>query len=40
MIKNFHKFTVDKRQYFIPKIEILGKIMNIHEYANELICIT
>jgi hypothetical protein len=43
MIKTLKKkkkyFTINKCQYFIQKIEILGKIINIHDYANELICI-
>jgi hypothetical protein len=31
---------VNERQYFTGKIEILGEFINIHEYANEIICIT
>jgi hypothetical protein len=33
-------FTVNIRHYFIQNIVRLGKIMNINEYANELIFIT
>ena len=30
----------NKPQYFIAKMEILWKLINIHEYADEQICIT